>query len=1038
MGKFFVTRPVFAISLSVAMVIMGVVSIFGLSIEQYPDITPPVVEVTARYGGADAETVNNAVATPIAQSVMGVSDMLYMESTSANDGSMTLQVTFDIGSDVDMDAIFTQNNVSSAMAQLPAVVTRQGVTTQKSMSGFLMVYALYSDGRYDDNFVANYAYINIEDRLLKLNGVGKVSIMGSGEYAMRIWLHPDLLAYYDISVDEITSAIDSQGGIFPAGEFGAEPSPSDVVYTYTVTMPPQISTPEEFGNIILRADTSRGVVRLSDVADVELGSNTYGISSLFDGKPSALIVIYQEPGSNAVEVGSDVKKAVDELQSKFPDGLHIRTIVDTTESIGDGIKDIFVTLGIAMLLVIVIIYLFIQDWRATLIPLIAVPVSLIGTFALFPLLDFSINIISLLGLVLAIGLVVDDAIVVVEAVQVNMERGMKAKEATIEAMKNVSSPIIATTVVLLAVFIPVALIGGISGLLFQQFAITISVAVVISAFNALTLSPALCSLLLKPHKRAGSGFFGGFNRWFDKYMERYSFFTARVVSHVWRTLCFVAITLVAIVVIWRMLPSGFLPDEDQGFVMVMVSTPEASSLEVTRRAMMKVDEVIRTMPEVAATSFAAGFNMLSGTASTDSGVIFIALTDYSDRKASAMEIAQQLNERLYVDVTDAESYAFIPPSIPGLGVTSGVSFEVLDVEGRGGDYLARNTMTLIDSLNRQPQIASASTQYNDEIPRRKLLIDNEHLIEEGISPTQLYGVLSAMLGGSYVSNFTLYGRLLQTYIQAAPEYRLDASSLDQYFVTNSQGESLPVSTFVEVRDTVGVGYITQFNLYRSISVDVTPAKGTSSSQAMQVIENTANKVLPEDIATQWSGVSYQESSSSSRSWFAYLLALIFVFLVLASLYNSWELPLSILLSVPLAVLGATLFMFVAHLIDAKYVNDIYLQISLIMLIGLAAKNAILIVEYADRMYSRQKMTLADAALGAARQRVRPIIMTAFAFILGVLPMVFANGVYSTARNIMGVSLVGGMVIATMLGIFAYPALYYMIAKLTRYEQKRNA
>ncbi len=1038
MGKFFVSRPVFAIAISIALVILGAVSITGLSIEQYPDITPPVVEVTAQYSGADAETVNNAVATPIAQSVMGVSDMLYMESTSANDGSMTLQVTFDIGSDVDMDAIFTQNNVSSAMAQLPAAVTRQGVTTRKSMSGFLMVYALHSDGRYDDSFVANYAYINLENELLKINGVGKVSIMGAGEYAMRVWLYPDRLDYFDISIDEISTAIASQGGIFPAGQFGAEPSPEGVTYTYTVTMPPQISTPEEFSRIILRANPDGDIIRLGDVAMVELGSNSYGTSSLFDGKPSALIVIYQEPGSNAVEVGSNVKSVMDRLSAKFPDGLQIETIVDTTASIGAGIKDIFVTLVVALLLVILIIYLFLQDWRATLIPLIAIPVSLIGTFAVFPILDFSINIISLLGLVLAIGLVVDDAIVVVEAVKVNLERGMEIKSATIEAMNNVSSPIIATTVVLLAVFIPVSLTGGITGLLFQQFAVTISVSVVISAINALTLSPALCSLLLKPTKGQRGGLFAKFNRWFDKRMEQYSLFTARIVEHTWRTLCFTVAVIIAIVITWQAIPSGFLPDEDQGFLMVAVSTPEASSLEVTERAMTHIDHIIRSMPEVEATSYAAGFNMISGTASTDSGVIFVSLVDYSKRKQSAMELATLLTEELYEAVPEAQSYAFIPPSIPGLGITSGISIEVLDIEGRGGDYLAEQTMRLIDSLEKQPEIASATTQYNDGIPRRRLVIDNEHLIAEGVSPQTLYEELSAMLGGNYVNNFTLYGRLFQTYIQAAPEYRLDNSSLNSYFVENSQAESIPLATFVEVRDTVGVGYITQFNLNRSISVDVTPAKGYSSAQAMQAIEQTAEKTLPDDISTQWSGVSYQESQSSNSSWVAYLLALIFVFLALASLYNSWGLPLSILFGVPLAVLGATLFIFVAHLFEAKFVNDIYVQISLVMLIGLAAKNAILVVEYADRIYTKGNRTLAEAAIGAARERVRPIIMTAFAFILGVMPLIFADGVYSTARNIMGVALVGGMLLATLLGIFTYPALYYMIAKLTGYEQKRNA
>ena len=497
MEKFFVSRPIFAISLAIVIVLVGLISIMGLPIEQYPDITPPVVEVSATYDGADAETVNNAVATPVAQAVMGVSDMLYMQATSANDGSMVLQVTFDIGSDPDLDAIFTQNNVSSATAELPATVTRQGVTTRKTMTGFLMVYSLHSDGRYDGEFLSNYAYINLQNELLKIDGVGKVSIMGAGEYAMRVWLRPDVLKYYGITVGEVTAAIEKQGGIYPAGQFGAEPAPDGVAYTYTVTMPPQISTAAEFADIVVRTTSSGEQIRLGDIAEVSLGSQTYGVSSSYESDPTAMIVIYQQPGSNAVAVGGKVKAAMERLSQRFPDGVEAATIVDSTTSIDAGVKDIFRTLVIALILVIFIIFLFLQDWRATVIPLVAIPVSLVGAFALFPLLGFSINIISLLGLVLAIGLVVDDAIVVVEAAQVNIERGMKPREAALEAMRNVASPIVATTVVLLAVFIPVSFTGGITGRLFQQFSVTIAVSVVISAFNALTLSPALCALLLR-------------------------------------------------------------------------------------------------------------------------------------------------------------------------------------------------------------------------------------------------------------------------------------------------------------------------------------------------------------------------------------------------------------------------------------------------------------------------------------------------------------------------------------------------------------
>ena len=1037
MEKFFVSRPIFAISLAIVIVLVGLISIVNLPIEQYPDITPPVVEVSATYDGADAETVNNAVATPVAQAVMGVSDMLYMQATSSNNGAMVLQVTFDIGSDPDLDAIFTQNNVASATAELPATVTKQGVTTRKTMTGFLMVYSLHSDGRYDGEFLSNYAYINLQNELLKIDGVGKVSIMGAGEYAMRIWLKPDVLKYYGIAVDEVTAAIEKQGGIYPAGQFGAEPAPDGVAYTYTVTMPPQISTADEFADIVVRTTSSGEQIRLRDIAEVSLGSQTYGVSSSFESNPTAMIVIYQQPGSNAVAVGGKVKAAMERLSERFPDGIEAATIVDTTTSIDAGVKDIFRTLIIALLLVIFIIFLFLQDWRATVIPLVAIPVSLVGAFALFPLLGFSINIISLLGLVLAIGLVVDDAIVVVEAAQVNIERGMKPHAAALEAMRNVASPIIATTVVLLAVFVPVSFTGGITGRLFQQFSVTIAVSVVISAFNALTLSPALCALLLRHREPSQEGFFTAFTRWFARQMDRYTTFTPTLMRHIARTGIFVVVVLGVIFVVWRKLPAGFLPEEDQGYVMVMVSTPEASSLRVTQQAMAEADALIRTLPEVASTSFAAGFNMMAGIASTSSGIIFAKLVDYSDRKLSAMQIAQRLTGELYVAVPGAECYAFIPPSIPGLGITSGVSVEVQDLEGRGTAYLLENAEKLMDSLRKSSSIASVTTQFNAGVPQRRLRIDKQQALAAGVDLGTLYGELTTLLGGAYINNFTRFGKLYQTYIQAAPDYRLDRRSLDSYYVTSASGESVPVASFIDVVDTVGVEYVSQFNLYRSISLTVTPAARASTTTVMHEITATASEVLPDDIGTAWSGTSYQEANASKTGGLVYALALVFVFLALAALYESWGLPLAILMSVPVAVLGAVLFVGGVHLMNALYVNDIYMQISLVMLIGLAAKNAILVVEYADRLFREQGASLMDAAIGAAKLRVRPIIMTAFAFILGVMPLVFASGVYATARNIMGVALVGGMLFATLLGIFVYPALYYFVGKIGGFEKRRE-
>ncbi|MBR5105566.1 MAG: efflux RND transporter permease subunit [Alistipes sp.] len=1038
MKNFFIGRPIFAISLSVIIVLLGAISIGNLAIEQYPDITPPVVEVTATYEGADAETVNNAVATPIAESIMGVSDMLYMQATSANDGSMTLQVTFDIGSDADLDAIFTQNNVATAMAKLPASVTEQGVVTRKTQTGFLMVYALYSDGRYDENFLSNYAYINIQNELLKINGIGKVEIMGAGEYAMRVWLRPDLLAYYNISVSDILSAISTEAGIYPAGKFGAEPTPSTTQFTYTVTMPRQISSAEEFGDILLRT-TERGTqLRLRDVATIELGNQNYGANSRFGDMPTTIISIYQEPNSNAVALGKAVKAKMSELAKRMPDGVEFEVLVDGTKSISAGIREIFETLIIALVLVILIIFIFLQDWRATLIPLVAIPVSIIGTFMVFPLLGFTINIISLLGLVLSVGLVVDDAIVVVEAVQANIERGLNARKATDEAMGKVTSPIIATTIVLLAVFIPISFSGGISARLFQQFAITISVSVVFSTINALSLSPALCGLLLRPHKERTTGFFGAFNRLFDRAMGRYSEVIGKVVSR-WRTsIVVVAVMAVAIVAMLKILPKGFLPEEDLGFFTISVNAPDNTALSRTEQIMAKVDSVTKaTLPIVESTGVVSGFNMISGVAATNSGVVFVKLKDFDQRKMSAMEAVAELNRVLYSAIPEAECGAFVSPSIPGLGVTSGVTFELQDRAGKGTEYLAEQSNRLLAELRKEPRIKSASTEFRNGVAQKHLDIDKQHALMSGVSLSSLYSETATLLGGRMINNFNLYGRLYQSYLQAAPEYRENEASLNGYYLKNGNGESVPLTSFVSVRDTTGVQYISQFNLYRSIGINVSPEEGVSTGDVMDNIERIAETTLPDDVAIAWSGVSFQEREESGRGAWVFLIAFVFVFFTLSSLYESWSLPLSIVMSVPLAVVGALCAVGLAHLFAPQFINDIYMQISLAMLIGLASKNSILVVEYADKLFHEKQLSLLEATVNASKMRVRPILMTAFASILGILPLVFASGVYSTARNIIGVSLVGGLLFATIFGILLYPAFYFLVGKVARFEQKRQ-
>lgn len=1038
MERFFVNRPIFAIVIAVVIVLLGVISIGDLPIEQYPNITPPVVEVEAEYMGADATSVNDAVATPLGESVMGVGDMLYMQTTSAGDGTMSLQILFDIDSDPDFDEVFVQNRISSAMAKLPSEVAQQGVTTQKVQTGFLLIYALYSDYEgYDSAFLSNWAYINIQNELLKIDGVGKVQIMGAGEYAMRVWVNPYRMAFYDISVEQISAAIESQATLFSAGKIGAEPLVESQPFTYTVTTPPSLNEAQEYENIILKMLPDGESVRLGDVARVELGCQTYGTFSRFDDESAALVIVYQTPGSNAVEVGGQVKNTMASLSEKFPEGLHTATIIDATESIEAGISEIFLTMLFTLLLVIAVIYLFLQDIRATLIPLIAIPVSIVGAFALFPLLGFSINIISLLGLVLAVGLVVDDAIVVVEAVQVGIEDGKSPRKATLDAMRQVASPVVATTVVLLAVFVPATLMEGIVGKVFQQFAMGISVALVISAFNALTLSPALCSLLLRRgHRRTNKGPLGLFNRLFDRGVDGYMRRSAVVVSRSLRTLILIVVMGVGTLLLFRNLPSGFLTTEDQGYLMVSVELPDAASADRTEKAIQKAVEVIRAEQGVRYEASAAGFDLISGVAATNTGIIFVTLEPYKKRSRSAEEIAQSLNAKLYTAVPDGTFYAFEPPSIPGLGVTSGITF-MLQNRGSGNiRYLAEEAEKFMAQMDSLPEIASVSTQFDADVPQRHLVINEPLALQEGVDVEALRELVTTMYGGEYVGNFNRFGRLYQTYIQADAEYRRTESDIDGFYINNAQGESVPISSFVELRDTVGVEYINQFNLYDAIAINATPAAGTSTTSAMEALERLANETLPDDVTLAWSGVSYQEANASSGGA-TYLLAIIFVFLALAALYNSWALPMSVLLGVPLALFGSLLFVWLGHMVNPIYVDNIFMKVSLVMLIGLSAKSAILVVEYADRKFFDEGLALHEAALAAAKLRLRPILMTTMAFVVGIMPLVFASGAYSVARNIMGLALVGGMLVATLLGIFVYPSLYYLVGRVAKFEKRRE-
>jgi hydrophobic/amphiphilic exporter-1 (mainly G- bacteria), HAE1 family len=1040
---FFVRRPIVAIVIAIVTVTIGLVALGGLPIEQYPNITPSVVRVSSNYTGASAVSVEQSVATPLEQKINGVENMIYMKSTNANDGSMSIQVTFDIGTDPDMNTVFTQNRVASAMAKLPQEVTRMGVTTEKSMSNILLLISLVSpDGKYDQKFLGNYSMINIRDNLARIPGVGRVTVIGSSDYSMRIWVKPDILAKMGITIAEITEAIRAQSTIVPGGKLGAEPAPPGTDFTYVIRLPERLQSEEEFNEIIVRTHPDGSQVRIKDIARVELGTESYGAFTTTDRAQSALISIYQSPGSNAVKVAEDVMKEMENLSQSYPEGISHSISLDSTKPIVAGIAEIIETLVIALILVILVVFIFIQDWRATLIPTLAIPVSLIGAFMLFPLLGFSINVLSLLGLVLAIGIVVDDAIVVVEAVQVKMDGGMGVKEATSEAMKEVTAPIIATSLVLIAVFVPVVAIPGITGRLYQQFAITIAVSVFISSINALSLSPALCSLLLKPKKegkRTGllGRFFNSFDRAFEKSTHSYMGVTQVVGGKLKRGAVFILLTVVAAGILGYNLPGGFIPEEDQGYIFVSMQLPNAASLQRSREVALKVEAIIAEIPEVETFATAVGYNLLADAMSTNSVFMFVTLKDWDERGGmTAIKVSQKINGILAAQVKDAIAFSFGPPAIPGLGSGSGFSIMIQDQLGEDPKYLFNNTMAFIQAANQRPEIGRASTQYQASVPQRFIEFDNDKLLKTGVRLQDVYSTFGAFTGGAYVNDFTKFGRIYRAYIQAESEYRQNEKGLDLFFVKNKDGESVPISTFAEVKDVSGPEYTTRFNLYRSAEVTGVPAPGYSSIQALNALEEVAAEVLPSNMSYSWNGMSYQEKKSSGSAGVIFAFSFFLVFLILAAQYESWSLPLSIMLGTPFAIFGAFLFLVVARYFSISFENNIFAQISLILLIAMAAKNAILIVEFAKLKFD-EGLSLYDAAMDAAKLRFRPILMTVFSFVLGILPLVLATGSGAEARKVMGMALLGGIGIATFLGVFMYPMLFVMIGKLFGYEKKRD-
>jgi HAE1 family hydrophobic/amphiphilic exporter-1 len=1041
MGDFFVRRPIVAMVMAIFMVILGLVFLSGLPTEQYPDITPPIVEVRASYTGANAVSVEQSVATPLEQEINGVDNMIYMKSINSNDGTMTIQVSFEPGTDPDLNTVFTQNRVAAATAKLPSEVTRLGVTTEKTLPNILMLVSLTADDpRFDQNFLGNYALININDRLSRIRGIGRLVTFGASDYSMRIWVKPDRLAHLGITVPEIVNAISSQSVVVPGGKFGAEPAPPGNEFTYTVSLPDRLQETEEFGEIVVRTKPDGSQVKIKHIARVELGAENYDLFTRLDGKSGVVIALYQAPGSNAVELAKTVKATMEELAGAFPKGMRYDISLDTTLAITAGIDEIIETLIIALILVILVVYIFIQDWRAALIPTIAIPVSLLGAFIVFPVIGFTVNVLSLLGLVLAIGIVVDDAIVVVEAVQVNIEKGMSPKDATRAAMQEVTAPIIATTLVLVAVFVPVAVMEGITGSLYQQFAITIVVSVIFSSINALSLSPALCALLLRKQEPVGGPlglFFKGFNKVFDKTTAGYTAFTRVVARKIAIGLVFMLVLTASIGFFGKLLPGGFMPSEDMGYLLVNVQLPDAASLQRSDAVTKKVEEIIRRHSEAQYITTLTGWSLISNSNASNSGFIFIGLHDWGEREKTANQVAAALNRDFFKEINEAQVFAFAPPPIPGLGSGSGFTMMLQDRGGNTPQYLAEQAARFMEVARKRPEIGGIFTTFRANVPQRYMEINRDKLLKAGIELDDVYTTVGAFLGGTYVNDFNRFGRLYKAYIQAEPEYRISEDKVGLFFVANGDGEQVPLSAFVTIRDIAGPDFTNRFNLFRSVELTGGPAPGYTSEQALTALEAVASESLPGNIGYAWSNMSFQEKKSQGSAGVVLIFSLLFVFLILAAQYESWSLPLSILLGTPFAIFGAIVALYLARMTSDSYEMNVFGQIALVMLVGLAAKNAILIIEFANIEFNKG-LSLFDAAMKGAELRFRPILMTAFSFILGVLPLVLASGAGAEARIVMGVALLGGMSVATVFGVLLYPMLFIFIGKIAGYEKKRDA